>query len=263
MELRRLTMTFLRDMAMAPLERQTETIIGSISGVKPTATANAKKKASFQSCVFTPLMLCVFRPLMRKTNGTMTAMKRSMSQVNFLMPLSKLVSIIWVDMLLAIVPKYVCAPVSTTKAWAEPLSTLVPRKQRLDCSSGATFSRVSRASNFSTGNDSPVSVAWIMKRSLEVSTLTSPGTMSPAQSLTKSPDTNSCNGTSRVLPSRTTVAVTRIIALSLAAAASARDSWMNRNATPKTTIATMIQPPARLALVLCGSPGTLAVQKVM
>ena len=46
MELRRLTMTFLRDMAMAPLERQTETIMGSISGVSPTATARAKKKAS-------------------------------------------------------------------------------------------------------------------------------------------------------------------------------------------------------------------------
>ena len=45
-EFRRLTMTFLRDMAIAPLERQTATIIGSISGVRPTATAIAKKKAA-------------------------------------------------------------------------------------------------------------------------------------------------------------------------------------------------------------------------
>ncbi len=53
-ELRRLTMTFLRDIASAPLERQTETIIGSISGVSPTATAREKKKASFQSCLKSP-----------------------------------------------------------------------------------------------------------------------------------------------------------------------------------------------------------------
>ncbi len=45
-EFSRLTITFLRDMAMAPFERQTETIIGSISGVRPTATARAKKNAS-------------------------------------------------------------------------------------------------------------------------------------------------------------------------------------------------------------------------
>ena len=49
-EFSRLTITFFRDMVMAPLERQTVTIIGSISGVRPTATASAKKNASVQSC---------------------------------------------------------------------------------------------------------------------------------------------------------------------------------------------------------------------
>ena len=44
MEWRRLTMTFLWDMASAPLERHTETIIGSISGVSPTATAMERKR---------------------------------------------------------------------------------------------------------------------------------------------------------------------------------------------------------------------------
>ncbi len=34
-EFSRLTITFLRDMAMAPRDRHTETIIGSISGVRP------------------------------------------------------------------------------------------------------------------------------------------------------------------------------------------------------------------------------------
>ena len=38
-------MTFFFDIASAPLDRQTETIIGSISGVRPTATASAKKNA--------------------------------------------------------------------------------------------------------------------------------------------------------------------------------------------------------------------------
>ena len=55
-ELMRLTMTFFLDMASAPLERHTETIIGSISGVSPTATARAKKKASFQLCLLRPLI---------------------------------------------------------------------------------------------------------------------------------------------------------------------------------------------------------------
>ena len=39
-------MTFLRDMAIAPLARFTVTIIGSISGVRPTATATANSNAS-------------------------------------------------------------------------------------------------------------------------------------------------------------------------------------------------------------------------
>ena len=79
----RLTMTFLRPIATAPLDRHTVTIIGSISGVRPTATATAKKKA----CIQLPLV----RPLMRNTSGTITSMKRSMSQVNWAMPRSKAV----------------------------------------------------------------------------------------------------------------------------------------------------------------------------
>ena len=77
---------------MAPLDRHTVTIIGSISGVRPTATARAKKNASFQS----PLV----RPLMTKTSGTMTSMKRIISQVNWLTPLSKLVCTCWPTMAL-------------------------------------------------------------------------------------------------------------------------------------------------------------------
>ncbi len=74
----RLTITFLRLIASAPLARHTETIMGSISGVRPTATAIAKKNALSQSCFV--------KPLMKKTSGTMIAMKRSISQVKRLRP---------------------------------------------------------------------------------------------------------------------------------------------------------------------------------
>ena len=69
----------LRDMAIAPLARLTVTIIGSISGVSPTATATANNSASSQSSLVSPLI--------RKTAGTITRMKRIISQVKLLMPL--------------------------------------------------------------------------------------------------------------------------------------------------------------------------------
>ncbi len=151
MEFSRLTMTFFRDMRMAPRDRLTETIMGSISGVSPTATASAKKNASPQ--------LPLVNPLMRNTNGTITIMNRIIIQVKRLIPLSKLVSTCWPARLPAMVPKYVCRPVATATAVAVPLSTLVPRRQMFENSSGGTFSRVSRASYFSIGSDSPVRLA--------------------------------------------------------------------------------------------------------
>ena len=48
---------------------------------------------------------------------------------------------------------------ATTTAVAEPLSTLVPRKQMFERSIVETLARVSGASLFSTGIDSPVSIA--------------------------------------------------------------------------------------------------------
>ena len=76
-------MTFFRDMASAPLARLIATIIGSISGVRPTATATANMKAWNQSCLVSPLI--------RKTTGTITAMKRNISQANRDTPRSQLV----------------------------------------------------------------------------------------------------------------------------------------------------------------------------
>jgi hypothetical protein len=113
---------------------------------------------------------------------------------------------------------------------------LVPRKQVLVKSSADTVSRESRASNFSIGSDSPVRLACMTNRSLEEITRRSAGIMSPAESFTTSPGTRSLRGTSVYCPSRTTVAVTVIIAFSRAAAESARDSWMNLRRTPRMTI---------------------------
>ena len=64
----------------------------------------------------------------------------------------------------------------------------------------------------------------MMNRSFDEMIRTSAGIMSPADSLIRSPGTSSFSGISRSLPSRQTVAVTLIIALSRAAAASARDA---------------------------------------
>src|SRR5664280_3848223 len=82
--LRRLTMTFFRDIAIAPFARLTVTIIGSISGVKPTATATANNSASSQLPLVTPLIT--------NTRGAITRMNPSINQVKRVMPLSKLVS---------------------------------------------------------------------------------------------------------------------------------------------------------------------------
>ena len=107
---------------------------------------------------------------------------------------------------------------------------------------------VSASWNFSTGNDSPVRLPWLTKRSLEESTRTSPGIMSPADSLMMSPGTRSRSGISFASPSRMTVAVTWIMALSFAAAASARASCTKRSVTLSTTMAA-ITVPARASPV--------------
>ncbi|KWV86257.1 hypothetical protein PFLmoz3_04229 [Pseudomonas fluorescens] len=81
--LRRLTTTLRLAMAVAPLARLALTIIGSISGVRPTATARANRKASPQS----PLE----KPLRKNTMGTITSMKRISSQLTLFTPRSKAV----------------------------------------------------------------------------------------------------------------------------------------------------------------------------
>jgi len=61
-------MTFFRDIMSAPFERHTVMIIGSISGVRPTATERENSNATAQ--------LWSRKPTMRNTAETMTTMNR-------------------------------------------------------------------------------------------------------------------------------------------------------------------------------------------
>ncbi len=96
-------MTFFRDKRIAPFAILLVTIIGNISGVSPTATAIAKKKACDQS----PLVI----PLIKKTIGNRIITIRINSLLTFAIPLSKAVLILFVVALLAISPKKVVRPV--------------------------------------------------------------------------------------------------------------------------------------------------------
>ena len=115
-------------------------------------------------------------------------------------------------------------------------------------SMGAAVLAFFSTSNFSTGKLSPVSEPWITNRSFATTMRTSPGIMSPAASLTTSPGTSCETAISWGLPSRMTVAVTEIIALSLAAALSAFASCTSLSVTPRRIISS-ITIPARVSPV--------------
>ena len=66
---------------MAPLASVVVTIIGSNSGVRPTATDSANKNASYQ--------LPLVKPLISSTSGTMTSAKRISNQLTVFTPVSK------------------------------------------------------------------------------------------------------------------------------------------------------------------------------
>ena len=73
--------TFSFAMMTEPLARLAVIIIGSISGVKPTATLRAKTPASSQSESVSPLIT--------KTTGTKTSIRRMSSQEMLFISFSK------------------------------------------------------------------------------------------------------------------------------------------------------------------------------
>ncbi|CCK00744.1 hypothetical protein BN130_3539 [Cronobacter malonaticus 507] len=255
MAFRRFTITLRRAITIAPFARLELTIIGSISGVSPTATASAKNVASSQS----PLV----KPLMSSTTGTITSIKRISSQLTLFTPLSNAVWVRLPTSDFASDPKYVFAPVATTTPQAVPLATLVPIRQILPRSSRlAPSSGISSAatpfpcmwpvtSYFSTGSDSPLSIAWLMNRSREAISRKSAGIKSPAERYTISPGTSSSTGISRFSPSRlltvrrSTVAVVLTIDFSACAALLVRNSCQNRSRPLSMTIVTMMMTPVR------------------
>ena len=220
MDLSFLTMTFLRDMAIAPLDRQTVTIIGSISGVSPTATASPKRSAASQSCLV--------RPTIRKTAATMIAMKRIMSQTNPRIPRSKLVSSLRSVRWTEISPRKVSKPVLTTSARPAPLTTVLPWNTAFGRSRGSPPSRAGAGAGagfFSIGMDSPVSADWLTNRSLAWMMRASAGMIEPAARTTMSPGTMSDRGISISFPSRMTMDSARTMRCRASAARLERRSW--------------------------------------
>ena len=118
MALRFLMMTFFRLMASAPLASEVVTIIGSISGVSPTATEMANSTA----CIQLPLV----NPLSSRTSGTMAAIKRISSRDTAPIPFSKAVLGGFSSSVPAMPPSMVSPPTATTTARALPLITLLP-----------------------------------------------------------------------------------------------------------------------------------------
>lgn len=115
MEGSRLTMTLRAAIVSAPLARFTVTIMGSISGVNPTATESPKSRASIQL----PLVM----PTIRNTIATSEVIMRIMSQVKERTPRSKLVSSRRPASCSEIAPNTVRVPVFTTRPRAVPLVT--------------------------------------------------------------------------------------------------------------------------------------------
>ena len=235
MEFKFLRMTFCLLMARAPFAREVVTIMGSISGVRPTATEMANSAA----CIQSPLV----KPLTNSTTGTISSIKRMSTQETELTPFSKVVLEGLVFSSLAIRPSMVSLPTASTRAFALPLTTLLPKKARLAVSVKA--SRWGRASpSFSTASLSPVRADWLTNKSLAPRMRRSAGIMSPAERCTRSPTTSSSRGISAFWPSRSTQAVVWSIPSSLSATLPLRVSWTKRSPPESSTMVAMIRTVA-------------------
>ena len=118
MEFKFFTMVCFLLIETAPFARQVVTIIGSISGVSPTAMEIPNRNASSQS----PFVM----PLIKNTSGTITSIKRIKTQETALTPLVKLVSTASPATADAMEPNNVLSPTQTTTADALPETTLLP-----------------------------------------------------------------------------------------------------------------------------------------
>ena len=97
-------------------------------------------------------------PLIKKTNGTITIIKRMSTHETLLTPLEKLVSTASSDRLDAMEPNRVCSPTLNTSAVALPEITLLPMRA-IFSNDVAESDSVQVAGTFSTGSLSPVRLA--------------------------------------------------------------------------------------------------------
>src|SRR5882762_10687607 len=103
--------TFLRDRYTAPLAKVEVTIIGSISGVRPTAIDSANRNAWVQA----PGVLPFVKPLISSTIGVITIMNWISSQLTLFTPVwNALVVGLAAVTFWASAPKYVCIETATT-----------------------------------------------------------------------------------------------------------------------------------------------------
>ena len=134
-------------MVSAPFARDVVTIMGSSSGVRPTAMEMANNTA----CIQSPFV----NPLRKSTTGTIASINRMSTQETELTPFSKVVlGGRWFSFF-ASIPSMVRFPTESTRALALPLTTLLPKKARLGSSVREDFPRAT-APVFSTGSLSPV-----------------------------------------------------------------------------------------------------------
>ena len=143
-------MTFLRDMAIAPLDRQTVTIIGSISGVIPTATAIEKK-------CFAPIVFC--QAVDDEHQGHHHKHEADHQPCEFLDAAVETRFLLLIRKAAGDVTEVGVRARRNHDCLGRAALDAVPRKQLLLRSNRPTPCRVSGASTFSTGSDSPVNVA--------------------------------------------------------------------------------------------------------
>ena len=219
-------------MDTAPLARHVVTIMGSISGVSPTATEMPNRNAFSQS----PFVM----PLMKNTNGTITIMNLISTHETALTPLVKLVSTDSPAIADAMEPNRVRSPLQMTTACALPEITLLPMNAMF-WQSVIDSLRAQTSGVFSTGALSPVKLAWLTNRSLASRMRTSAGIISPADRRTTSPTTRSSMGISdSAPPSRITVQVVVIMDSSFSAALPLLDSCTKRSVPEITTMVRMM-----------------------
>ena len=186
----RLTITFLRDSVTAPRASVEVTIIGSISGVRPTAIDSANSNACSQS----PLV----KPLIRKTIGTITSMKRISSQLTRLMPAWNAVGrgLDVRRMLGQRAEVGVAAGADHERGGRAADHVRAHEAQVRWLPAASSIASRCDSADFSTGSDSPVIADWLTNRSFAASRRRSAGIMSPAASRSTSPGTSCSTGSS-------------------------------------------------------------------